>query len=225
MYSFIRWIRTEGVESIQELFQRQFTELRLKASQSNVHAKLSEQTALLQFSLSLVLNWVMAKGVITDSRVRELSGEGWSIFLGLMKEGQKRLHDEDPVCKFKDILGTLIYQGKVRLEHKEYAGDFMGGDSGASDRIGWYDDNFFYLMPTPMWKAIQGFTYASQEVFPVKKDTLYGMLSDKKLLEEREGRHTISFKKDSKAYRVLKLLREGINQIEVTGVTEGENDT
>ena len=78
------------------------------------------------------------------------------------KKAEERLKKEDPVEKFKDILSTLILQGKVGLEGKNNSLDILGNKEG--EFVGYHDENFLYLVPS----AILSFTKNSLRSLSLK---------------------------------------------------------
>jgi hypothetical protein len=175
--------------------------------------------AFLQFSLSNALDWLLDKNVVSEEKAKELIKEGWKTFNELVDENQKRIHNEDPVTKFMDILRSLIVQKKVRIEPREYsirAPLSLGGEEGKADLIGFYDDSFFYLLPTPLWNAVQRYCGSSNDFFPVSKNTLYRTLEKKRLIESREGKHTIPLKHNGQVHKILKISRQDVWEKEVT---------
>jgi len=182
--------------------------------------------AFLQFSLSNALDWLLDKKAISEETAKELIKEGWEIFNELVDENQKRIHNEDPVTKFIDILRSLIIQKKVRIEDREHSLKTLslGGEEGKADLIGFYDEHFFYLLPTPLWNSVQKYCGSSNDYFPVSKHTLYRMLEKKRLIESREGKRTIPLKHNGQVHKVLKISRQGLWEQEVTESTYAEND-
>ena len=225
MSSYLHWIRNEGIANMQMKFREKFPELRARASDGLLHQKLPEQVAFLQFAMSNILNWALDKKVISDSRAKELVEESWEDFTSAAKAMQNRIGNEDPVNKFMDLLSSLIFQKKVNISHKNNGGEFIGGKvEGACEPIGWYDNNFFYLLPTPLWKAINSYAFASREDFPVSKNTLYMMLGKRKIVDARDRKHTLPFKHKGEVYKVLKMKIPEYMKKEVTQVTEDANE-
>jgi hypothetical protein len=221
MSSHLHWIRNEGIRNMQMKFREKFPQLRAQASDGLLHHKLPEQVAFLQFAMSNVLNWALDKKVISDSKAKELVDESWEVFTSAAKAMQNRIGNEDPVSKFIDILSSLIFQKKVNISHKNNGGEFIGGKvEGPCEPIGWYDNDFYYLLPTPLWKAINSYAFASREDFPVSKNTLYMMLGKRNIIDTRDRKHTIPFKHKGEVYRVLRMKIPNYMKKEVTEVTK-----
>jgi hypothetical protein len=105
--------------------------------------------------------------VITAKEQVSLMGESWKTFRELIRVHSERLKKEDPVEKFRDILSTLIVQGKVRLEGKSNPLEVLGSNDG--EFIGYHDEDFLYLIPSAVWRSIQMYSRDSNSAFPVTK--------------------------------------------------------
>lgn len=129
MASYIIWIK-KNMESIKQTFPEKFKQLRNKACGEASHRKLPEQVAFMQFALESALSWACEKTAIDETQAKDISSEGWEIFMKLADTQAQRLTQEDPVNKFKDILTTLLAQGKVKLEAKILDSNVLGGHDG-----------------------------------------------------------------------------------------------
>jgi hypothetical protein len=209
MSSYLFWVR-DHIQKIIESFNKQFIELREKAFKNNAHMKLPEQLAFLQFSLDTVISWINDKGIISDNEAFALSGEGWKIFTEMAGNQRERLTQEDSVELFKDILQTLIAQGRVRIEDKNDPPTIpiIGGISG--DFIGYYDESYMYLLPPALWQCIQRFCLSEGSHFPFSKNTFYRLLANRNLIVTKGNRNVINLWSRGKNHRVLQFFNKGI---------------
>ncbi len=223
MSSFIHWLRHTGIENIQSEFKKTFLNFRAGASNEHIHPKLTEQVAFLQFSLVNILDWLLDKGVVSESQARELKDEGWKVFCELALEHDRRIRAEDPVGKFIDILGSLIIQRKVRIENKEDSSAAIGGSAEErAELVGFFDEFFLYLLPTPIWNAVQKYLSSSNEYFPTSKNTLFNILMRRKLVETHNGDYRLSLRVGEQVHKVIKLRRGVVLQDASTTSTEEE---
>lgn len=207
MTSYIIWIR-DRINDIQGKFAQDFTKLRDKAYKEGHHLKLPEQTAFLQFSLDMILNWLTDKSIFNEEEAKEMSLDGWDTFLHIAEKQSKRIEQEDPVRRFKDILQTLLKQNKVNLQNKDLGGDIIGGTE--SDLIGYYDDVFFYLLPTAVWHIVQRFCIKEGSHFPFSRQTFYRILKSRNIIETDPDHSTKTEWINGKSQKVLKVVRERI---------------
>jgi hypothetical protein len=217
MASYIWWVR-DNIETVRQDFPAQFRALRERAACNGAHRKLPEQAAFLQFALETMLSWVVDRGTLDESRAKELSKEGWEIFNRLSAQQIQRIEDDEPIRRFCDIVETLLTQKRVKIEHKDGMLALTEDDDDA-ELIGYHDDQFTYLLPTPLWHEVQRYCAMEQAYFPLTRETLYRRLADKGLIHKEKGRHTVPVKIRGKTMRVLKFTGRGMLQDEVTEVT------
>jgi hypothetical protein len=219
MSSYIGWLR-ENITDMQHLFPDKFREYRTRATKEDGHKKMAEQVAFLQFSIDTMLQWVMDRGDISESRAKELSLEAWSIFIELSKKQQTRISDEDPIKRFNAILEALISQGAVTIYDKNSCKPALGGNSANSDLIWYFDDLNWYLLLVPLWHNVQRYCLSEGTHFPLTKDTFYNMLEKRGLIElGPSGRRTVAIRIGAGQKRVLKFIGWGMSE---TGVIDEE---
>jgi hypothetical protein len=218
MTSFILWAR-DSIGSIQKSFPETFGALRAKASREDTHKKLPEQVAFLQFAFDAMLSWVVDRSALSEPEAKELSREAWTIFTALSAKQSRRIDDDEPIKKFTDIVQALITQGAVRLEHKENGSAPRKGGNGG-DLIGYYDENYWYMLPVPLWHSVQRYCLQEQAHFPLTKETLYRRLANKGFIQAENGRHTINVRIRGGQKRVLKFTAGSISENEVAEATD-----
>lgn len=222
MTSFILWIR-DNMQEIRDGFYPQFVQLRAKATAENLHGKLIEQVAYLQYAMALIISWMQEKGIVTEFQARALEAETWQTLNEQVKRQSQIMEHGDPITSFLEMLDTWITQGKVRINNKEGLPDrFMGGATG--EFLGYYDDLYFYLLPSALWNYLQRYSIAQGEHFPFSKHTFYKLLKDRRLIETDRDRNTKTERLNGGPKKVLKILRQGVSpEKAVTTVTEGAN--
>ena len=203
----ILWIK-DNVDTIQASFKTEFPQLRSEAVIENIHRKLPEQVAYLQFSFNILLKWAHEKGAIDDKERKLLSQYGWVVFCKVAKKHGERIQQDDPVILFFDVLRSLLVQGKVRVDHKDMGYEsFFGGQSG--ELIGWYDDEFYYLMPVVAWHTLNTFLRLEGGYFPFSKTTLYNTLGKRGYIQGgSDGRHAIPVRIKGELRKVLKVYKK-----------------
>ena len=207
MTSYILWV-IDNMADIKSTFKEQFPKLRQKAQGKNIHAKLPEQCAFLQFSINTVLSWMIDKNILTKSKAAAFASEAWDIFINLAHVQSRRIQSEDPIKTFGDIFNVMIEQKKIRLENKggTCGSKVIGGGEG--DLIGWYDDLYFYLLPKALWHALQSFCMREGTHYPVSERTFSYMLQKKGFIAEageESASKPVRIQGDLK--RVIKIYR------------------
>lgn len=204
MSIYIRWL-IENIIDIRKTFPEHFRQLRSKAYAEGLHNRLPEQSAFYQFAWNIVLSWLQDKSIITETQAQSMSQDGWNIFMELADRQSRRIEREDPVRRFREIVQTLITQGKVKLLHKELSGDIIGNEK--ADLLGYFDDLYMYLLPTALWNTMQRYCIAEGSHFPFSRQTFYRMLISRKLIDTDKDHSTKSEWIDGKTRKVLKIVR------------------
>jgi len=213
MSSFVSWVQ-HNIQEIRTTFKSKFSELRAKACAGNMHKRLPEQSAFLQFALDSVLSWTVDKGIVASAEATKLSNEGWNIFMKLCGEQSQRIESEDPVEKFFDILNTLIAQEKVKIKNV-YSSVAGVADNPNGELIGYENNEFFYFLPQALWHTVQKYCSEEGVHFPFRKDTFYRMLKEKKFLVTTDNQTATVEYLEGKARRVLKMERKFLFESEI----------
>lgn len=208
MASYLLWLRLQ-LDEIAKGFRQEFIKWRTQGWEEGLSGKPPEQVAFLYFAFNTTLNWAQDKGVLSDSRAKEMAKEGWETFLEIARAQARMQVDEDPTNKFKNLLNTLIAQGKVKIKNKEQTDDqwvdVLGSTEG--EMIGFYDETFFWLMPDAVWNVIQRACISAGDYFSVTQRTLYKMLKDRQMIQPGKNTNTTPATIHGKSYNILKLYR------------------
>lgn len=217
MTSYLLWIR-DNMTVLTGAFERRFNELRSQATTDGNHGRLAEQTAFLMFALETWSNWMNEKGIFSEASAREYLAEGWTIFQDLSAEQQKRVAGDDPITSFFEILGTLVYQHRARLDpcHHE------GAPVGAGDRIGFYDSSRLYLQFNAAWNAAMIFLSKEGGHFPFSKGSFVFMLKQRgSIVLARNGDTSKAKTIGGESVRIMEI-QEGVLLNAVTSVISVE---
>lgn len=218
MCSYILWFR-DHIDNIQKEFPVRFAELRTAASKEGQHRKTPEQTAFMYYALELVTRWLRDKGIYSDIQTKEFLAESWNILITLGEKQARRIEADDPVQRFADIVNSMISAGDIRLEPVHDSNKQLGG--GGAPLTGYYDNQYYYLLSTPLWHAIGRFCIQEGSHFPFSKNTLYKMLAAKgTLIPDKNGENTTSLWIGGKKTRVIKITASLFNSGDETGNEE-----
>ena len=216
MTSYINWI-LENMADIKKKFPERFRELRERAANEGFHKKLPEQAAFMGFALEMAISFFFDKGALSKDDGEALVSEGWGIFRQLAIQLQQKIADDDPIVLFFEIISTLLIQGQARLEPFPNS---TVARIGAGDEIGWYDENYIYLMPAAVWYVVQRRCIAENTHFPFTKNTFFKQLKNQKIIiPASSGQSANLVKIGGKPVRVLQIIDRGIYGKLVTTVT------
>ena len=205
MTSYLLWIK-ENMTALTGAFEKRFNALRSQATTDGNHGRLAEQTAFLMFALETWSNWMTEKGIFSETAAREYLAEGWTIFQTLSAEQQKKIAGDDPITAFFEILGTLVYQHRARLDpcHHE------GAPVGAGDRIGFFDSTRLYLQFNAAWNAAMMFLSKEGGHFPFSKGTFLFMLKQRgSIVPARNGDTSKAKTIGGESVRIVEI-KEGV---------------
>jgi hypothetical protein len=221
MTSFLLWVK-DNMTEIREGFHPQFIDLRERAAVNNVHGKLVEQVAYLQYAMTLVSSWLNDKGIVSDIQAENLQKETWEVLNNQIKKQSQMMEHGDPINSFFEMFNTWIDQGKIRIEDKEIPDKVIGGATG--EFLGYYDDLHYYLFPSALWNYLQKYCISQGEHFPFSKHTFFRMLKSRGVLESDKEQNTKTERLKGKPQKVLKITQRGLCvEKSVTTVTEGAN--
>jgi hypothetical protein len=213
MAGYLRWVADQWDFLAQYLPQRQ-VELRASVlrEMAGSHLRVPEVLATLYLGLDLMLAYTTEVGALTDTEAQELRDRGWEALRADAKIQAGRIERERPTVCFFAVLRDLLAQGKVWLEAREEIGQVGGGESGA-ELLGWYDDDYVYLLPVASYNRVVRFLRDEGGHFPVKDSTLRKHLHEEGfLMRGSKERYTdvIWLPRRNKSERVLRLHREGV---------------
>jgi len=205
MLSYLLWMRN-AIPDIQAEFKNTFQSLRQQYFTTGMHGRLVEQMAFLMFAGKVVSQWLIEKGIWSPEAAIETMLEFEGVMNEILSRQSLRIQAEDPVLKFFEVLDALIIQGKVYLFHKVGSGGIKG-DMDKGELIGWYDEDYYYLLYKPMWHALQSYHIREGSHYPFSERTLADMLDKRGCIQKREQGHTSVVKIRGEAKRVLIVRR------------------
>lgn len=219
MTSYLLWLK-DHITAIRENFSATFQELRSRAGVENKSRKIPEHVAYVQFAWRTFLSWAGERATVDPA----LEPLGFDIFQRVTERHAKRVEAEDPMKSFFEIIGGLLTQGKLRLDHIDagYEGGRIGGDAG--ELVGYHDSQFYYFLPGPLWHAVQTYLRLEGGHFPFSKSTLYDVLQRRGILETRGGKRIFTHRVGGRSQGVLKLRRGDEDVFSRIAADQGANE-
>ncbi|HHW29933.1 MAG TPA: DUF927 domain-containing protein [Syntrophomonadaceae bacterium] len=237
MRAFIEWLLPQ-TNKLQDELTQTFLELRDKA-RDNGHRRLAETVANLQIGIIFALRFFYDMGAINEQQLNDHLEQSWSVFCELAEEQARIIEQERPSVQFVAALQALLVQKKVHLacfhtgkepDTPDEFGWEMSFDIGSPDKpgyirygdfIGWVDEDYLYLQPEIVYKAVVEF-YRNSSGFTVSQRGLREQLYQEGLLVREHGRYAVSeyIPAKGKKIRVLKLHRnKTFSLLSETGTT------
>ena len=183
-------------------------------------------TMFVGFEMGLI--YAQEVGALSETGAEALREDGWRELLGIGEEQHRVVAGENPVELYLDALEQMMAVGVIYLRHKNFPGE---GEkirpkqkTLAAEFLGWYDDNFWYLLQKVTYNAVVQFYRAGGTVFP---DTVQGVrtkLDEQGLLLRQGERYTYLLRVGSERYRVLRIAITKRFGVMLNTGDNGDND-
>ena len=162
--------------------------------------------------LETALAYAREVGAISEDDAEEIKEFGLSILAGIGEQQHQVVSEEKPVEMYLDALERMLATGHVFMKDKdqpENADRFMPKVLAAhSVMIGWYDWQFWYLLPKAAYKRVWEFYRCCGVMFPDSERGVRVKLLEDGVLLPQGGRFTYRLWLNSQeAPRVLRISR------------------
>lgn len=184
MRGFIEWLAPQYEQFPQQLKER-FLSLRTQAQSSN-HGRTTEATAHLQIGIEMFSRFMADNGQLSQEQADALQADTWCVFGALAEEQTRRILQDKPTALFISALKEL-------LDTKAYSVismDAAYGIDGGMNTLGYKDENYYYLFPDTVYKAVRQFYNQADRNFPLTKNQLYRHLAIEGLIYPSDKQST-----------------------------------
>jgi hypothetical protein len=177
--------------------------LRERTRRAGQHARLPESIASLYVGLDLGLTFAVEIGALTAHAADNLRAEGWAVLGDIAERQRAHTEEQRPTWRFLTVIAELVAQGKARLDHTNQL-DFIGD----GERLGWYDENYLYLLPSASYHLVARYERDEGRIFGVKENALRKMLAEEGLSFVSDKAHyTARVRVAGEQPRVLKIAK------------------
>ena len=177
MTDFIQWMLNKWDEQ-QEALYPAFVKLR-KAAQGVGHGRLADAVAHLTLALSVMCDWLRSVGQMTEEEAHKVKQEGFEIFIAMATEQNKQVIEDKPTHLFLNALREMRETGNIRfINLTGQATNNIALHTGKDDIVGYYDDEYFYLIPDTSDSAIRQFYKKQDRNFPLSPRRIRECLAD-----------------------------------------------
>jgi Bifunctional DNA primase/polymerase, N-terminal len=208
MSAYIEWL-AQQMDPLPKLLRETFQGARTRANCDGMHLRIPEALAHLWIGAHAGLQFAEDIGAISSRNANELREKVWTTFVELGEQQSRHIEGERPTRRFLEVLATLITQGKVYLVSKGNHKD----DESRADFLGWYDDDWLYLIPSASFHSVTQFCRQSDEPFAVRQVRLFRDLRREGLSECEPGRTTANVRLSSETRRVIRLRRSAVEDL------------
>ena len=211
MRGYIDWLIPQ-MDKLPEQLKEMFFELREKSLVDGQHARIPEVVVWLYMGLSFGLDYLKHTEVIDENKHSELLKEGWEIILQLAERQSQSITEDRPVEKFISTLEELIATKTICLKDLDNDPE----EYEPEDFAGWFNVNYYYLLPDTIYKEVVQFCNGQGTRFPVTARTLWKQLEAEGLIyTERDKKQTyrvVQKRIQGKKLRLIILKRTAQNK-------------
>jgi hypothetical protein len=206
MAGYVLWLRDHWEDLADGKLEVQWRAVRDKAQKEGQHLRLPEAVAWLSLGFALGTQFAQEVGALSPSQGEELRKEAWDILLNLAEAQGLRVEEERPANRFLAVLGTLLAQDRAVLISR------LGADGAKpaphQELIGYQDQDFVYLLPEAVYKAVANFCRSQGQLFSWNPLAVKRDLDRLGLLFHPEGRLTDFIRFADGQARVLRIPQE-----------------
>jgi len=218
LVGYLSWVAGQWSHLAEELPRAQLAQrAQLLDEMAGQHLRIPDVLATLYLGLDVGLAHAVEVGALTGAQAQEWRERGWEALKAGAEAQARRIEQERPTVRFLEVLGDLLAQGRVRLKRARSEQSMGGGED-----VGWYDDDYIYLLSDSSYNVIARFLRDEGSHFPVKERALHkALVEEGYLVRGSEDRFTDRYWDGERRYRVLKLLRTRVGeQVDALAHTE-----
>jgi 5S rRNA maturation endonuclease (ribonuclease M5) len=216
MRGYIEWLQPD-ITALQGHLPIRIGELRSELHQVGSHLRQADALAQLRCAFELLLEFAEKVGAIESQRGDELRGLASRTLRGIGEAQGTVLKDLEPAERFMSILGTLLEQRRVRLIERGTA-----ARSDDAETVGWYDDDFAYLLPEAARRRVATFLRESGEAWSYSAHALNKALVRKGIvLPGPDARPEMQVRVGDGRRRVLRVRLRSLQGLRVTDFGPG----
>lgn len=196
-----------------------FAEKRNNASSQGIHGRLVEASVLLHIGLEFGLKYAESVGAIEAAQKKQLLEQGWGLFLSAANEQGLKVNEVKATTRFITIISQLLANHSIYCKELQGTRELnLAPQNGI--HVGWYDNNYYYFLPDPLYNAVSLFLSKQGEQFPISSSTLWQELGNEGLSHTetsldngKKRRHMLAKKTVQKRrQRLLCLKRQVLHE-------------
>jgi len=216
MRAYIEWLQPV-IPHLQKELPARLGRLRADLHKIGSHLRQADALAQLQGAFDLLLEFAEHVGALDAARANELRAAARQTLWKIGEAQGNVLRDLEPTERFITVLGTLLEQRRVRLVEK-------GTSPRADDveAIGWFDQDFAYLLPEAARRRVATFLRESGESWSHSAHALNKALVRKGIVVPGpDGRPEMQVRVGDGKRRVLRLRLGALRGTPVPGLVPG----
>lgn len=178
IYNFLKWV-TVYINREGCLPNINLNEFREKYRNTEIHFRLIDSVWALKYSCFLYLRYGLELGIIQEKELEQKLREAEAIFMEIVCNQYAEMNIENPLSMYLNAINELITSNKMPL--------LEIGEDVITQKYGWYDDQFYYLLPELTYSNIFTFWQKRNKVFPLTMRKLHELLEEYSIIEVDKG--------------------------------------
>lgn len=202
MRAYIEYLATIPEAELIRMLADAFTKYRTEAQAAlqGAHGRLAGAAAWLWIGLRCALNCFVSYGAITEAESAEYFEQGKRAILENVAIQQEDMRQEKPSKMYVQAIYDLIAAGKCKLHPvNEQTSPYV-------EILGYYDQQFVYLIPGAAFSAVCTFYRDQGSAFPIGRPVLHKRMAEEGIIATRTGEGYTPGKYVSCSQRAVRLL-------------------
>jgi hypothetical protein len=218
MRGYLEWLASKMdalSQSLKILFEN-FRAETIKRDNSQ-HGRLPETVAWLSIGLNTFLQYAIENNILTHDEAKKMIHEGYKMFVKMSQKHSESIQSDTPVKQFLKAIRELKATNKIYFEQKSEA--FNSNEFG--ELVGYYDHNYYYLMPETIHNLITQFYAKQNRNFNITSQMLLKHLENENLIhcqmENGQLQRTVRLRIKGGRKRLVWLKRsalDGLDEVE-----------
>lgn len=176
MSGYMRWLAPQLDKLRPELLKMQ-REGRLKLHRDAAHLRVPETVSSIGIGAELALRYAIASKAINKKQADEYRKRFDEALSNTVVAHAERVREENPARRFLRVLVAALDSGQALMWHKD------SDKFPPMDVVGWYDDEFLYLIPEVAQKIVAEFCQRQGEPFCTRQRVVREQLTEMNVLE------------------------------------------
>jgi len=221
MFFFIKWLAPQ-MDDLRIFLRQRKDELRDEAvNVAQSHSRTPDLVASLILGLEMFLAFGIDNKAISEEDAAKLREQAWEVLLATdATQGEMQI-ESDPVERLLSLLKAAFMSGAAHLE------SIAGGEPSMSNlwgwretdtnegavkaakplgkMIGWSDGFNIYLLPDPMWEAVQTLANRQNNPLTTTPITMRKRLAERKLIVVKDGKNVVQKSIRGVKHRVVQM--------------------
>ncbi len=181
MRGYIEWLLPQ-MDALPEMLYAEFIDKRAAFQEKAAHGRSGEAAAWLYIGFHRMLLYMQDAGACTAENAAQLLNDAETVFAHLIGDQNALVAQERPAEIFLEVLQELFVTSKVRVDALSAGMEEDPYSTSFGERIGWQDEQYFYLLPEATYSAVNRFLSGRSQNISVSPRILWKHLDEAKLI-------------------------------------------